>query len=275
VGLGTGGKCGSAVVKIARRPAAALRVVFSPRRGGEDPLTGELERWTLVPMSAASIAVRPKTHGASAVRSHARSDACDPLTTFRLRSAAAESSQAARASRLAVARAKQGDREALRHLYVRYADNVYSYVMSIVRNHHEAEDVTQQVFAKLADSLRHYEDRGAPFLSWLVRLARNAAIDQLRSRRAVPVAEPIERLAPTEEGSARERRETLRSALERLPEDQREIIVLRHLGGLAPAEIAQRLGRSESAVNGLHHRGRRALRAELTRLGVAPMTMAA
>jgi DNA-directed RNA polymerase specialized sigma24 family protein len=51
--------------------------------------------------------------------------------------------------------------------------------------------------------------------------------------------------------------------------------VLRHVSGLAPAEIAQRLGRSESAVNGLHHRGRRALRAELTRLGVAPMTMAA
>ena len=58
--------------------------------------------------------------------------------------------------------------------------------------------------------------------------------------------------------------ESLRSALETLPDDQREIIVLRHVGGLAPAEIAARLGRSESAVNGLHHRGRRALRDELS-----------
>jgi RNA polymerase sigma-70 factor (ECF subfamily) len=226
-------------------------------------------------MSAATTAARPQSHRRGAVTNHRRSDACDPLTSFRLRSAAVESSQASGATRLAVARAKQGDREALRQLYVRYADNVYSYVASIVRNHHEAEDVTQQVFARLADSLRHYEDRGAPFLSWLVRLARNAAIDQLRSRRVIPVATPIDHRAPAEEDSARDRRETLRSALETLPTDQREIIVLRHLGGLAPAEIAVRLGRSEAAVNGLHHRGRRALRAELTRLGVAPMTMAA
>jgi RNA polymerase sigma-70 factor (ECF subfamily) len=193
---------------------------------------------------------------------------------FRLRSAAVESPEATRATRLAVARAQQGDREALRFLYARYADNVYSYVSSIVRDHYEAEDVTQQVFAKLTDSLARYEDRGAPFLSWLVRLARNAAIDQLRSRRAIPVADPIESEA-ADDGADQDRRETLRSALETLPEDQREIIVLRHLGGLAPAEIAARLGRSESAVNGLHHRGRRALRAELIRLGAAPVTLAA
>jgi RNA polymerase sigma-70 factor (ECF subfamily) len=193
---------------------------------------------------------------------------------FRLRSAAVESPEAARATRLAVARLQQGDREALRYLYARYADNVYSYVSSIVRDHYEAEDVTQQVFAKLTDSLARYEERGAPFLSWLVRLARNAAIDQLRSRRAIPVADPIESEA-ADDGTDQDRRETLRSALDTLPEDQREIIVLRHLGGLAPAEIAARLGRSESAVNGLHHRGRRALRAELTRLGAAPVTLAA
>jgi RNA polymerase sigma-70 factor (ECF subfamily) len=197
-----------------------------------------------------------------------------PIVAFRLRSAAAESPDAARATTLAVERAKAGESEAIRFLYLRYADNVYSYVASILRNHHEAEDVTQQVFAKLSDSLAHYEDRGAPFLSWLVRLARNAAIDQLRQRRAVPVAEPV--LAETpDDGAAADRREMLRSALAVLPEDQREIIVLRHLGGLAPAEIARRLGRSESAINGLHHRGRRALRAELTRLGAAPTTLAA
>ena len=171
-------------------------------------------------------------------------------------------------------RAKQGDRDAMRDLYVRYADNVYSYVATIMRDHHEAEDVTQQVFAKLIGCLPRYEDRGAPFLSWLVRLARNAAIDQLRARRAIPVAEPFEHVAATT-GADRDRLESLRAALDTLPEDQREIIVLRHLGGLAPAEIATRLGRSESAINGLHHRGRRALRAELERQGAAPVTLAA
>jgi RNA polymerase sigma-70 factor, ECF subfamily len=198
----------------------------------------------------------------------------DSLPGFRLRTAAVESDEAARATSVAIARLKQGDREGLRYLYARYADNVYSYVSSIVRDHHDAEDVTQQIFAKLTQSLAHYEDRGAPFLSWLVRLARNAAIDHLRTRRAIPVAEPVESQA-ADDGLARDRRETLRTALETLPEDQREIIVLRHIGGLAPAEIAARLGRSESAINGLHHRGRRALRAELVRLGVAPVTLAA
>jgi RNA polymerase sigma-70 factor (ECF subfamily) len=199
----------------------------------------------------------------------------DEAPGFRLRGATTEKPEVAAATRRAVARAKQGDREALRYLYVRYSDNVYSYVSSIVRNHHEAEDVTQQVFAKLIHSLRNYEDRGAPFLSWLVHIARNAAIDQLRSRRAIPFADPIQAHAPAQETASSDRRESLRSALEALPDDQREIIVLRHVGGLGPAEIAARLGRSESSVNGLHHRGRRALRAELIRLGAAPVTLAA
>jgi len=193
---------------------------------------------------------------------------------FRLRSATREGDVATRATRRAIAAAKQGDRDALHFLYVRYADNVYSYVATMLRNHHEAEDVTQQVFAKLMACLPRYEERGAPFLSWLLRLARNAAIDSLRARRAVPVAEPLEQ-AQDVAGADRDRLETLRSALDALPKDQREIIVLRHLAGLAPAEIAQRMHRSESAVHGLHHRGRRALRAELARQGAAPVTLAA
>src|ERR1700694_1239279 len=92
----------------------------------------------------------------------------DSLPGFRLRNAAVESEEATRATSLAIARLKQGDREGVRYLYARYADNVYSYVASIVRDHHDAEDVTQQIFAKLTHSLAQYEDRGAPFLSWLV-----------------------------------------------------------------------------------------------------------
>jgi len=199
---------------------------------------------------------------------------CEATVGFRIRSATREGDAAARDTRRAIARAKTGDREALRHLYVRYADNVYSYVATILRDHHEAEDVTQQVFAKLMDVLPRYEDRGTPFLSWLLRLARNAAIDQMRARRALPVADPIEPVTEAP-GTDRDRLESLRTALAGLPGDQREIIVLRHLAGYAPAEIAVRLRRSEIAVHGLHHRGRRALRAELERQGAAPVTLAA
>ena len=63
---------------------------------------------------------------------------------------------------------------------------------------------------------------------------------------------------------------TLREALKTLPEDQRQVIVLRHVVGLTPGEIAGRLGKTEPSIHGLHHRGRGALRAVLTERDCAP-----
>src|SRR2546421_13068662 len=88
--------------------------------------------------------------------------------------------------RQAVARAKDGDAAAVRYLYVRYAGEVEAYVRAIVRDAHEAEDITQNVFAKLVPSLRHYEEQSVPFAGWILRVARNAAFDNMRQRRAVP-----------------------------------------------------------------------------------------
>jgi RNA polymerase sigma-70 factor, ECF subfamily len=174
----------------------------------------------------------------------------------------------------AVTRAKAGDQEALRFLYVSYADNVYGYVRSIVRDDYEAEDVTQHVFAKLMTVIGKYEQRSSPFTAWILRLAHNVAIDHIRMRRAIPAAEvfgPDERLDDEGEDRARE----LRGALASLPDEQRDVVVLRHVVGLTPGEIADRLGRSESSIHGLHHRGRRALKEELRRLDLGPSTRTA
>lgn len=184
-----------------------------------------------------------------------------------------ESPQSAQQVRIAVARAKEGDREALRFLYLRYADNVYGYVCSIVRDPAEAEDLTQHVFTKLITAIVKYDDRGVPFSGWLLRLARNAALDHLRKQRATPMAEVFADVS-SDERREQERSWALRRALESLPAEQREVVVMRHVVGLTPPEIARRLGRSESSVHGLHHRGRRALRAELRRLGCTPVTAA-
>src|ERR1700726_4553937 len=86
---------------------------------------------------------------------------------FRCQTRIDESSTALEQTRLAVARAKEGDRDAFRFLYIRYSDNMYGYVRSIVRDEYEAEDVTQQVFAKLMTALVKYDDRGIPFSAWL------------------------------------------------------------------------------------------------------------
>jgi RNA polymerase sigma-70 factor (ECF subfamily) len=174
----------------------------------------------------------------------------------------------------AVIRAKQGDQEAIRYLYLRYADNVYGYVCSIVRDEHEAEDVTQQIFAKLLTALARYEPRSVPFSAWILRIAHNAAIDHVRARRAVPCEEV--RSPELEDGDiGRERSQDLRAALSKLPEEQRDVIVMRFILGLSPREIADRIGRSEDAVHGLQHRGRTTLRKELTRLQSAPAVAAA
>ena len=174
----------------------------------------------------------------------------------------------------AIARAKAGDAGALHFLYVRYADDVYGYVKSIVRDPHDAEDITQNVFAKLLSAIEKYEQREVPFAGWILRVARNSALDHLRARRQIPFAE----VRATDAGHgqiASERLQCLRTALDRLPEDQREVLILRHIAGLTPGEIAVALDRTESSVHGLHHRGRLALKAALRELGAAPVTTVA
>ena len=171
----------------------------------------------------------------------------------------------------AVARAKTGDRDAMRFLYIRFADNVYGFVLSIVRDEHEAEDVTQEVFAKLMRVLDRYEDRGLPFHAWVLRVARNVALDYVRRRRTIPCAEvraSDETLGPGEH----ERSLAFEEALGALPADQRSVVYMRHVLGFSPPEIARELGRSEGSIHGLHHRGRTAMRAAMQDLQAAPST---
>ncbi len=171
----------------------------------------------------------------------------------------------------AIACAKAGDREAVRYLYCRYADNVYGYVCSIVRNEHDAEDVTQNVFAKLMTSITKYEQRQVPFSAWILRVARNAALDHLRQQRSIPVAE----VRSADEADERpDVGDAVREALGALPPTQRQVVLLRHLVGLSPSEIAERTGRTEASVHGMHHRGRARLREALTSVDVAPSTVA-
>jgi RNA polymerase sigma-70 factor, ECF subfamily len=200
-------------------------------------------------------------------------DSTDGHAGFRSRRTLDESPEATREVRLAIARAKEGDRDALRLLYIRYSDNVYGYVRSIVRDDKEAEDLTQQVFMKLLTVIVKYNDYGVPFSGWLLRLARNVALDHLRRRRPTPTEDVIGVDTRADEG-ARERASDLHAALATLPEEQRSVMIMRHVVGLSPPEIAEQMGRSESSIHGLHHRGRRALRQELSRLGSAPSTSA-
>ncbi len=176
--------------------------------------------------------------------------------------------------RNAVARAQGGDRDAIRVLYLRYKDNVYGYVLSFIRDPHEAEDITQHVFLKLMSVIHKYRAREVPFTSWLLRVARNVALDHMRRQRTL-LCEDVHGTGHESSQMVDDLRRGLEQALQALPEDQRNVIVLRHLVGLTPGEIAARMERTEPSVHGLHHRARMALKQELLALECGPAARAA
>ena len=169
----------------------------------------------------------------------------------------------------AAARAREGDDDALRLLYLLYADNVYGYVLAIVRDEHDAEDITSEVFSRLPRALTRYKSGATPFAAWLLRVARNAALDHLRAQRSVPRAE-VHAATEAADTPAGERLADLRAALAALPADQRQVLLLRLVAGMTPGEVAAQLGRSVDAVHALQHRARRRLRSDLTAEGWAP-----
>ena len=172
--------------------------------------------------------------------------------------------------RQAVVHAKNGSRTALQFLYIRYAADTHRYVQRIVGDHHEAEDITQSVFAKLMPTLSNYDASRAPFGAWLRRVARNAALDTLRGRWATPTSE-VRVDDPPEREHHVDLVQSMKQALSHLSQEQREVLILRHLVGLSPGEIAGVLHKTESAVHGLHHRARRNFKAALHDLDAMPL----
>jgi RNA polymerase sigma-70 factor, ECF subfamily len=172
-----------------------------------------------------------------------------------------------------VARARMGDPDALRLLYLRHADDVFSYASSIVGDEHAAEDVTQIVFGRLERRLQNYHPAAVPLAAWITRVTHNAAIDYLRAQRTVPCAEVVDHDAEADDSSF-ERIEAIREAFGSLPSNQREILLMRFVLGMTAREVGDSLRRSQAEVYRLQYRGARHVREELTRLESAPVTCA-
>ena len=170
-----------------------------------------------------------------------------------------------------VARACAGDADAVAVVYRECAGDINRFIRSRIRDHHAAEDLTQQTFANALRALPRYEQRSGAFGAWLRQIANNAVIDHVRQNRKYALEADAGELRAAQGGRA-ERAGALREALAELDPDQREVTVLRHLVGLGPSEIAERIGRSVASVDGLHHRGRRVLQRELTAREAVPAT---
>lgn len=148
------------------------------------------------------------------------------------------------------------------HLYEAHFERVYAYVARRVKGREEVEDLTSEVFRRALAGIRGFENRGAPFSAWLLRIAANAVIDRARrARSARPLADVPEPSEP-ERLEAADRARLFR-AVTTLPPDQRRVIELRFAEERSIAEIAAALGKTEGAVKQLQLRALRALRKHL------------
>lgn len=191
-----------------------------------------------------------------------------------------------RDSARAVLAFQAGERDAFRMLYERYFDRVYGYLRAATGDRPLAEDLTQGVFESVFEGLERFEVRGpSAFRSWMFAIARNMALDALADRQRSRATEPstMEGLRETgaasvvggracngesEDPSAGGMLEWISDRevallVERLPEAQRQVLVMRFLLGLSMGEIATRLGRSEDAVRQLQARAFRGVRERL------------
>ncbi len=134
-----------------------------------------------------------------------------------------------------VARAQAGDRAALEELYRTHFDRIYGYLRLSVGSQHDAEDLTNQTFIRMLESLDRFVWRKVPFSAWLFRIAHNLAMDHFRAgRRWQPESEVPEReedLAPSAEEAAFHTidRERMLGLIRGLSPDQQQVLTLRYL----------------------------------------------
>jgi RNA polymerase sigma-70 factor (ECF subfamily) len=158
--------------------------------------------------------------------------------------------------------AAKADPRRFGELYERNVDRVYAFVTRRTRDRGEAEDVTAEVFHHALANLARFEWRGVPFAAWLLQIARNAVADRWQRaarERGEPAPEPSDAGGPADV----DRRAMLAELVERLPGDQRRVVVLRFVEQRSVREIARDLGRTEGAVKQLQFRALATLRARM------------
>jgi RNA polymerase sigma-70 factor (ECF subfamily) len=170
-----------------------------------------------------------------------------------------------------------GQQHRFAELVDRYQTQIVNYVCRMLGNYEDAVDLSQDVFLKAYSALESYRPQ-YPFPAWLFRIARNAAIDEIRKRRlsTVSLDAPMEfddgstprevessGLDPEDSYLGLEFANRISAAIDELPEKYREPIVLRHAGGLSYDEIAEAMELPIGTVKTRIFRARDALRQSL------------
>ena len=163
------------------------------------------------------------------------------------------------------------DELAVADLYDRHCRLLFGLILRIIRDRSEAEEILQEVFVLVWTRAETYNVSLGPPAAWLVRIARNRAIDRLRSNnvrlRAVESApEPEAAESPESRASVSEQQRAVAHALESLPSDQRVLIEHAYFQGLTQSELAERFKLPLGTVKTRIRTGMLALRAELSQV---------
>jgi len=159
-----------------------------------------------------------------------------------------------------IRRAQALDPGALAELYDRNFDGIYRYLYTRVRHQADAEDLTEQVFLKMVDSIDRYRPRGVAFSSWLYRIAHNLLVDRYRRAGREPmeltaeVRDARRHADPAALAQHSEERRRLLAAVQRLTPEQQQVISMRFIDNLDAGEIARQMGRRPGAIHSMQHR---------------------
>jgi RNA polymerase sigma-70 factor, ECF subfamily len=173
-----------------------------------------------------------------------------------------------------VLRAIEKDQEAFGELYDRHVVRVYRHIYYMVGNAAEAEDLTAHTFMRAWEAIARYQVRGAPFVSWLLRIAHNMGVSHLRSRRESSELHDgiVDHKAYRDPEAAYERtaeEELVREAILKLRPEQRQVIILRFIEDLEYPEVADIIGKTVAAVRVIQHRALTSLRKQMKLLDPA------
>ena len=156
----------------------------------------------------------------------------------------------------------RNDLSYMNELYELTHINVYSYVLSILKNSHDAEDVTHDCYVAIYNSAYQYKSKGKP-LAWIITIAKNIAMSKLNERKRYDDKDISEyQIADTNKDLSVIDRSTLETVMNVLSDEERQVVILHGISGLKHREIASILDMSLSNVLSKYHRAIKKLKTQ-------------
>lgn len=183
--------------------------------------------------------------------------------------------------KLLVQKAQEGDGKAFERLLKKYRKSVYYMLLKMVKNNDDADDLTQEAFAKAFTSIKNFDSTYA-FSTWLFRIASNNCIDYVRKKRlsTISIDQPVEGedggsmqfdlrdsgLDPNETLLKQQRKRYLQMAMDRIPDSFRKLVELRYFDELSYEEISEKMEIPLGTVKAKLFRSRELLEDEMKKV---------